>query len=187
MPMSPLERVCRLSGWKLQKRKLVDAAWVLLQSLALLAILFTPIWIPPTPGSLSERFKKIKHIDEVEGGERRPTSITSRVLTIPGSGFRKNIVGKDEWSESLEAETRQVRFEWALGSESSEEWRLSAIERKNPEGVWEQVSLVWNESGSPIGSVYVELAQGENLFAAQVVSSKTRAKKKILLNVAQKR
>jgi hypothetical protein len=187
MPISPFERVCRLSGWKLQKRKIVEAAWVLLQSLALLAILFTPIWIRPSPGSLSERFKKIQYLEDDEGSERRPTSITSRVITIPGSSFRKNIVGKDEWSESLESEARQVRFEWALGSEFSEEWRLAGIERKGPEGNWEQVSLVWNESGSPIGSVYVELAQGENVFAAQVVSSKTRAKKKILLSVAQKR
>jgi hypothetical protein len=39
----------------------------------------------------------------------------------------------------------------------------------------------------PIGSVYIELAQGDNEFSAEVVSAKTRAKKKIFLRIAQKR
>jgi len=176
-----------LAGWKFQKRKIVEAAWVLLQCLALLAILFTPIWIrPSSSGSLSERFKKIRYTEE-ESVERRPTSITSRVLVIPGPGFRQQMASSNEWSETLEAETRQVRFEWALSSESQEEWRLSSITRKNTEGAWEDVSLVWNEEGAPIGSVYIELGQGQNDFVAQMISAKTKKTKKIILKVDQKR
>lgn len=161
---------------------------MLLQCLALVAILFTPIWIRPTGGSLSERFKQIQRNVGSELAERRPTSITSRVIPIPSSNFLKKLSQETEWSENLESETRQIRFEWALSPQPSEdEWRLLSIERKTHEGSWEGVSLVWNEQGLPIGSVYLELAQGPNLFTAWVVSAKTQQKKKLLLNVAQKR
>ena len=173
--------------WKFRKRKVVEAAWVLLQSFALLAILFMPLWIRQTPGTLSERFKNIQHIDEAPDRDRRPTSITSRVITIPGPAFRNSFGSLNEWSEELESETRQIRFEWGLSSEPKEEWRLANIERKTSQGTWENVSLVSNEFGMPIGSVYVELVKGSNEFNAEVVSKKTRAKKKILLRIAQKR
>ncbi|MEO5667997.1 MAG: hypothetical protein ABIR96_08060 [Bdellovibrionota bacterium] len=176
-----------MSGWNKHQHRVVGAAWVLLQCLALVAILFTPVWVHPTDSSLSERFKKIQHVESPDGPERRPTSITSSVIPIPNASFRKNLLHLTEWSEDMESDTRQIRFEWALSAEPrDEEWRLSTIERKNEDGGWEDVSLVWNEFGMPIGSVYVELAKGENVFAAQVVSSKTKAKKKILLRVAQK-
>lgn len=178
-----------MAAWKVQKRKVREAAWVLLQCMALLAILFTPIWIRPNPsGSVAERIRKLGHSGDGSGGAgRRPTSITSRVLVIPGPGFLKQSLGASEWSETLEAETRQIRFEWGLGIEPYQEWRLSSITRKNTEGSWEDVSLVWNEDGSPIGSVYIELAKGQNDFVAKMVSAKTKKTKKILLKVAQKR
>lgn len=151
-----------------------------------MAILFMPLWIRKTPESISERLKNIKYIDE-GADDRRPSSITSRVITIPGPAFRNKFGALNQWNEELESETRQIRFEWGLSSEPREEWRLSTIERKTHEGAWESVSLVSNEFGMPIGSVYIELAQGDNEFSAEVVSAKTRAKKKIFLRIAQKR
>ena len=109
------------------------------------------------------------------------------MITIPGPAFRNSFGSLNEWSEELESETRQIRFEWGLSSEPKEEWRLANIERKTSQGTWENVSLVSNEFGMPIGSVYVELVKGSNEFNAEVVSKKTRAKKKILLRIAQKR
>ncbi len=173
---------------KLRFQKFVAGTWLVLQTLALLVILFTPLWIRPGGGALSERFRKTPSLDSSTAGERQPTSITSRVIPIPGADFRKSLSQMPpEWSEEIDSEARQIRFEWTLVHASPDEWQLQSIERRVSGGKWEEVSLVSNENGIPIGSVYVELGQGENIFTAQVVNPKTKLTKRLRLKIAQKR
>jgi hypothetical protein len=178
-----------LTLWKNRFRKLIAASWVLLQSLALLVILLTPLWIRPSSETLSlnERIRKGPRSIEPMIATRQPTSITSRVIAIPGPAFRRLIPSDQDWVEELESEARQVRFEWVLDDDVSDGWRLQTIKYQRSEGSWEDVSLVANESGVLIGSVYVELAHGENIFTARMVHSRTQDVKDLRMRVAQKR
>jgi hypothetical protein len=74
----------------------------------------------------------------------------------------------------IEIESRQLRFEWSAEGAQHDEWKLHRIYRVYPDASLNEVSLLEDDRGKAIGSVYVELESKEDLFLVKMVNPKTK-------------
>jgi hypothetical protein len=162
--------------------------WFVIQLLALSVAVITPAFLKSRPdqstkgnfnGGEASTMGKVTTLLPVKSAndENREAAITSQVLLLPNPATSSPAAFQSDY----ELSSRQLRFERvaqmrevsnddSLRSPSSlkspdSEWILDRIERKDPRSKsWESISLIRGESNNPIGSIYVELFNGENEF-----------------------
>lgn len=169
-------------------------AWLGLQSLALLAILFTPLWIQSkrseTPSRVSDSSGGLINFDRASAealSRKEPTSISSQVIPIQvysSGAFDERAPASLMNEKRLEIESRQVRFEWSNEQFNSSDWKLYRIYRVYKDKSLNEVSLLADDRGVPIGSVYVELESQEDLFLVKMVNPKTKREHEIRFYVS---
>ena len=151
-----------------------NQVWTLVQWVALITILFSPVW--------TERFS---HQDDFRGGVGRDLAssieatvdpaISSTILRIPNSN--------EESTHRVFVSSSQVRFEWRQTLErdlasldSKTEMIPVAMMKLSREGHEkpEDISLIASDGGEVVVSTYVELQEGVNTFRIRYQSAKSK-------------
>ncbi len=155
-----------------------EKAWLVVQTLALMAAVLSPLWMNHEQTSIGKR--DISSVENTHVTVSKSFSITSRVLSLP---FPSQNLSENNKSFVSEIETRQIRFERKFLSPQAldyqdnsavvrapsskvvskikkpteDPWKLDSIEKKIDSNEWENIMLVSNERDMKIGSIFVEL------------------------------
>lgn len=158
----------------------VGRCWLALQSVALLAILFTPLWvqnnrIPATRESkIAEGAVILERVTSHLNIDREITNISSNIVDIKlyeGEGREPAALRKES---QIHLESRQLRFEWSEREFLGLDWELSKIFRVESDETSNEIALLRDDQGKAIGSVYVELESNRDQFLIQLISAKTQ-------------
>jgi hypothetical protein len=160
-------------------RRFREKLWLLIQVLALGAIVFSPFLTHESRRPSSEEEgagdPHSAVILSITSGVRREVqpSITSRVVQLPVPASTSGSLP----ALDLDVETRQLRFERGATARASSglrrpasiapgaDWELVAIRKRLEGQTWEDVELVRNDFHRTLGSVFVELDEGLNDFS----------------------